>query len=50
MFRQDLKRAKHKSPKFKELYANDLSWEEKQEEKKHLRKLKKHRRRNSIKF
>lgn len=48
MFGENFKKAKHKSPKFKKMYADDLSWEEKQEEKKRHRKLKKNRRKNHI--
>lgn len=46
MFRENLKKAKHKSPKFKKLNADDLSWEEKLEEKNRQKKLKKKRRKN----
>ncbi len=48
MLRENFKKAKHKSPKFKKKYVDDLSWEEKQEEKKLHRGLKKNRRRNHI--
>ena len=46
MFRESFKKVKHKNPKFKKLYAHDLSWEEKLEEKNRLKKIKKNRRRN----
>lgn len=40
MSKENIKKTKHKSPKFKKRYEQDLSWEEKQEDKKRRNKIK----------